>query len=152
MTLNDWLKNDWLKTHTTSAREVGDLLLKVERDLAEASKTQIGLDWRLAIAYNASLGCATIALRTSGYRAPEGDGHHFRTIESLRHTLNPKSDLITALQALRKKRAVVSYDAAGTVTEAEVREALEIARELSALLRAWLQSNHPGLLDPKSYR
>jgi hypothetical protein len=152
MTLNDWLKNDWLKKHTTSAEEVRDLLLKVERDLSEASKTQIGLDWRLAIAYNACLGCATIALRVSGYRTPEGDGHHFRTIESLRYTLNPSSDLITALQALRKKRAVVSYDAAGTVTEAEVWEALEIARELSTLLRAWLQTNHPNLLDSRSFR
>lgn len=146
MTLNDWLKNDWLKRHTTSAVEVRDLLLKVERDLSEASKSQIGLDWRLAIAYNASLGCATIALRASGYRAPEGDGHHFRTIESLRYTLTPSGELITALQAIRKKRAVVSYDAAGTVTEAEVYEALTIARELQVQLTAWLKSRFPELL------
>jgi len=89
MTLDDWLKNNWLKPHKSSAAEVGKLLQKVERDLREASSTQVGLDWRLAIAYNACLGCATIALRVSGYRAPEGDGHHYRTIESLRHTLQP---------------------------------------------------------------
>lgn len=152
MTLKDWLKNDWLKRHTTSAAEVRDLLLKVERDLSEASKSQIGLDWRLAIAYNASLGCATVALRVNGYRAPEGDGHHFRTIGSLRYTLKPEPGLVTALQALRKKRAVVSYDAAGTVTEAEVAEALAIARELFEILRAWLQSDHPDLVDTKSFQ
>lgn len=151
MTLNDWLKNDWLKRHTTSAEEVRDLLLKVERDLSEASKVQIGLDWRLAIAYNASLGCATIALRASGYRAPEGDGHHFRTIESLRYTLTPSGELITALQAIRKKRAVVSYDAAGTVTEVEVTEALNVAIELSRLLYEWLRTNFPGLMPPNLY-
>lgn len=147
MTLNDWLKNDWLKKHSTSPGEVRDLLVKVERDFSEASKTQIGLDWRLAIAYNACLGCATIALRVSGYRAPEGDGHHYRTIESLRYTLNPEADLITALQALRKKRAVVSYDAAGTVTEVEVLEALAVARELRSLLLAWLEAKFPDFLD-----
>lgn len=151
MTLNDWLKNDWLKRHTTSAAEVRDLLSKVERDLSEASKTQIGLDWRLAIAYNASLGCATIALRASGFRAPEGDGHHFRTIGSLHYTLRPEPGLVTALQALRKKRAVISYDAAGTVTEAEVTEALRIAFELSKLLHSWLQANYPGLTHPNIY-
>jgi hypothetical protein len=147
MTLNEWLKNDWLKLHTSSRNEVRDLLLKVERDLAEASKTQIGLDWRLAIAYNACLGCATIALRVSGYRAPEGDGHHYRTIESLRYSLQPKADLIAALQAVRKKRAVVNYDAAGTVSGTEVDEALEIARELYAQLISWLESEFPELMN-----
>jgi len=47
MTLDDWLKNNWLKPHKSSATEVGKLLQKVERDLREASSTQVGLDWRL---------------------------------------------------------------------------------------------------------
>jgi len=67
MTLQDWLSNGWLKRHTTSQQEISELLAKVERDKAEASKEEITLDWRLAIAYNACLGCATIALRASGY-------------------------------------------------------------------------------------
>lgn len=69
MTLDEWLKNKWLKPHATSSQEVKELLGKVERDLGEAEKQVISTDWRLAIAYNASLGCATVALRVSGYRA-----------------------------------------------------------------------------------
>ena len=80
MTLQDWLSNGWLKQHTTSRQEIRDLLDKVDRDIAEASKEEITLDWRLAIAYNACLGCATIALRVSGYRMPGGTGQHYRTI------------------------------------------------------------------------
>lgn len=116
MTLQDWLNNGWLKPHTSSPQEIKDLLDKVDRDIAEAAKEEITLDWRLAIAYNACLGCATIALRASGYRMPGGAGQHYRTIQSLRFTINPDSDIIISLEAISKKRATVSYDAAGTVT------------------------------------
>ena len=94
MTLQDWLSNGWLKRHTSSQQELRDLLEKVDRDITEASKEEITLDWRLAIAYNACLGCATIALRVSGYRMPARAGQHYRTIQSLRFTINPDSDII----------------------------------------------------------
>lgn len=146
MTLGEWLQNKWLKPHTSSRQEVKELLAKIDRDRAEAEKIVISADWRLAIAYSACLGCATVALRVTGYRAPEGDGHHFRTIESLRFTLTVDADTIAALQAIRRKRAIVSYDAAGTVTEAEVRAALAIATELHGLLKKWLESEHSDLM------
>jgi len=146
MTLQDWLSNGWLKQHTTSRQEVRDLLDKVDRDIAEAAKEEITLDWRLAIAYNACLGCATIALRASGYRMPGGAGQHYRTIQSLRFTLNPDTDIIISLEAISKKRAIVSYDAAGTITEAEVEEAQELAGDLRDALLKWLKEVHPQLL------
>ena len=146
MTLRDWLNNGWLKPHTTSVSEVRALLEKVDRDIAEAGKAGISPDWRLAIAYNACLGCATIALRVSGYRTPEGDGHHDRTIESLKHTLRLKPDLLPALHAFRKKRSVVSYDAAGTVSETEVGEALKLASDLKKFLIEWLRAHHSDLM------
>jgi len=145
MTLGDWLNSGWLKAHTTSAAEVKALLEKVNRDIAEAGKAEISADWRLAIAYNACLGCATIALRASGYRAPEGEGHHYRTIESLRFTLRAEAGLISTLHAFRKKRSIVSYDAAGTVSETEVGEALKLARDLMKRLVEWLKAHYPGL-------
>ena len=46
MTLDEWLKNKWLKLHTTSSQEVKELLGKVERDLREAEKQVISTDWR----------------------------------------------------------------------------------------------------------
>lgn len=146
MTLTDWLNSGWLKAHTTSAAEVKALLEKVARDIAEAGKSEISADWRLAIAYNACLGCATVALRASGFRAPEGDGHHYRTIESLRFTLKPDAGLITTLHSFRKKRSIVSYDAAGTVSETEVAEVLKLARELVKRLQDWLKAHHPEVL------
>ena len=130
MTLQDWLSSGWLKQHATSRKEIADLLAKVDRDITEAGKEEITLDWRLAIAYNGCLGCATIALRASGYRIPGGSGQHYRTIQSLRFTVNPASDIIVSLEAISRKRAIVSYDAAGTITESEVAEARSLAEEL----------------------
>jgi hypothetical protein len=146
MTLQDWLNSGWLKSHKSSANEVRDLLAKVERDIVESQKPEIVQDWRLAIAYNACLGCATIALRASGYRIPGGAGQHYRTIQSLRFTLNPPDEIISSLEGISKQRAIVSYDAAGIISEAAADEAQLLAKDLKALLQSWLRKNHKELL------
>ena len=147
MTLTEWLASKWLKPHKTSSQEVSQLLLKIDRDIADASINEISLDSRLAIAYNASLGCATIALKASGYNVPAGSGKHYRTIQSLRFTLEPDSDVIISFEAIGKKRAIVNYDTAGIVTEAEVSEAIKLAVEMRDLLTSWLGKNFPDLLS-----
>ena len=147
MTLQDWLNNGWLKRHTSSPQEIRDLLEKVDRDIAEAIKQEITLDWRLAIAYNGCLGCATIALRASGYRMPGGAGQHYRTIQSLKFTIHPDSELIISLKAISKKRGVVSYDTAGAASSTEVEEAISLSKELRELLQRWLEEHHHELLS-----
>ncbi len=149
MTLSDWQNNGWLKQQASSPEEIRDLLAKADRDIIEAEKKAISLDWRLAIAYNASLGCATTALRASGYRMASGAGQHYRTIQSLRFTINPDSELIITLEAICKKRAIVNYDSAGTVTETEANEAIILAKELRELLTEWFKANHSELLKIK---
>ncbi len=147
MTLKNWQSKGWLKRQPTNRQEIQDLLNKVDRDITEAAKEEITPDWRLAIAYNACLGCAAIALRASGYRMLARSGHHRRTIQSLRHTFQPDNELIISLEAISKKRAMVSYDAAGRTTEAEVEEALNLAIELKSLLIDWLRRNFKDLIN-----
>jgi len=142
MTLQDWVNSGWLKPHKLNAKEVSVLLAKVDRDIVEAEKPDIVLDWRLAIAYNACLGCATIALRASGYRIPSGAGQHYRTIQSLRFTLKPPNDLISSLEGISKKRGIISYDEAGTISEAQAEEAILLAKDMKALLLKWLKDKH----------
>jgi len=146
MTLIDWFNSGWLKKHTSSPQEIRDLLEKVDRDIVEAANKSIMLDWRLAIAYNASLGCATLALHAGGFRLPGGSGQHYRTIQSLKFTLALDPELITTLEAISKKRAIVTYDEAGAASEEEVNEALRLAKELRQLLVEWLQLKHPHYL------
>ncbi len=55
MTLDDWYKSGWLKRHQTSAEEIHDLLRMVDRDLRDASVSEISPDWQFGIAYDAAL-------------------------------------------------------------------------------------------------
>lgn len=146
MTLENWLANKWVKKDASSPAEINALLAKVGRDIADAGFKDITADWRLAMAYNACLGCATVALRCHGYRIAHDAGHHHRTIESLRFTLQPDSELLIVLQAVRKKRNAVTYDSAGSVSETEVKEVLNLARQLRDLTTRWLRSNFPHML------
>lgn len=145
MSLQDWLDNKWLKSHKTSSEEIKQLFRIAERDLHDAGIPSISLEWRLAMAYNASLTYASIALNASGYRT-SGEGHHERLIESLKYTVAVKPDLIARFNLFRKKRNISSYDIAGTVSEYEVDEAIRLAKELSKLVRTWLKKNHPELV------
>jgi hypothetical protein len=146
MTLEDWVSNHWLKKEPTAVEEIAELFEIVDRDLKQAANANISGDWRLAMAFNAALQCAAIALRASGYRLPVDEGHHKKTIDSLKHTINPDSKLIERLDGFRRRRSKVTYDTAGTATEAEVKELIKTANELRDQLKKWLRSNHPKLL------
>lgn len=146
MTLENWLANRWIKREATSPDEIGTLLAKIDRDISAAQISKNPSDWRLAMAYNACLGCATTALRCTGHRIDERSGHHFRTIDSLRLTLRSDPFLIDTLQATRQKRNVSTYEAAGRISEAEVEETLQAARELRVLVVKWINDNYPDLI------
>ena len=68
MSLQSWLRNDWLTQHKPSRQEVLDLLALVDRDLEACQTPNLSVDWRFNIAYNAALQAATAALAAAGYR------------------------------------------------------------------------------------
>jgi hypothetical protein len=64
-------------------------------------------DWRLTIACNAALQAARVALAVSGYRVSGSEkGHHYRLVESLRHTTQIPGPDVDLLQRMKKKRHV----------------------------------------------
>ena len=68
MTLENWLTSRWLTEHQASPQEIADLLAVVDRDIEASAIEQLSPDWRLGIAYNATLQLATLALAAAGYR------------------------------------------------------------------------------------
>ena len=52
MTLPDWERNGWLKLHVSSPQEVRELLEIADRDIADAARGGMSLDWQFGIAYN----------------------------------------------------------------------------------------------------
>ncbi len=146
MSLADWAKNGWLRTHKSSKEEIANLLEIIERDLKDASAKGLSDDWKFGIAYNAALKLCTILLHSSGYR-PEKNLAHYRTLQSLTLILGEKykSDA-DYLDTCRKKRNETEYDFAGNVSEDEVLEIMQFCNELKVDVLVWLNKNHKNLV------
>ena len=145
VSLTDWLNEGRLRQHKTSKQEINQLLAVFTRDMADAQSNAISIDRRFATAYNAALTVATAALAASGYRAA-GEGHHYWVIQSLAFTLLLEADTIEEFNRFRRKRNSIDYERIGAVSEREVSEMLELARNIHGKLEIWLRGNYPELL------
>src|SRR5277367_6202577 len=120
MSFQDWQKNGWLLPHQTSQNEIAGLLAVVDRDLATSADPKLDGDWRFAIAYNAALQCAALALKAAGYEVPKKGGAHHHTIESLKLTIGDDVTIVKPLQAFRAKRAGGIYETTGVASNTEI--------------------------------
>lgn len=145
MNLSDWERNGWVTSHQTSRHEIRDLLLVVDRDLADSAVSNLSADWRMNIAYNAALQAATAALSAAGYRATR-DAHHFRVIQSLRETVGTDPATVMTFETFRKKRNTAGYDRAGLVSDADADAMRALAQRLRSDVVAWLSAHHGELL------
>jgi len=144
MTLEQWAKNGWLRSHKSSKREICDLLAIVDRDLKDA-EGNISADWKFGIAYNAALKLCTILLHASGYR-PEQKLGHYRTLSALPFILGAaQKDDADYLDTCRKTRNTAEYESAGVATEAEAKELIDFTKRLRQDVLGWLKKNHPEL-------
>ena len=109
----------------------------------------ISEDRRFEAAFNAARTAATIALRASGYRTSTQVGHDVKTIESLELTIKADSKLIQKMKTLSKKGNATSYDSAGNVSKQELELAIKTDDELQREVVAWMEKNHPDLLEQK---
>jgi len=145
MTLKDWLQNSWLTEQSPSRESIANLLAVAERDLKAAQLSGLVADWRLAIAYNSALQSANAALAAAGYRTAH-DSHHYWAIQSLSETIGADKGVVAKLEKFRKKRNQTNYEISGAVSDQEAAELLELARQLLAMVREWLRTDHPELL------
>jgi uncharacterized protein (UPF0332 family) len=144
MSLELWEKNGWLREHKTSPQEINGILSLVERDIEDASREAISIDWQFNIAYNAGLQLATISLLAAGYRAGRGESKHYRVIQALPLVMGEQySTLRNYLDNCRRKRNVSEYDAAGTISEKEAEDLLQTVKEFKITVESWLKKNHP---------
>ncbi len=145
MSLEDWLRVQWLRAHQPSREEIASLLAVADRDLRDAQLIGLSDDARLAIAYNGALQCAVAALAACGYQASR-EVHHHRVILSLEHTIGTDSNLIAQLDAFRKKRNLGDYEVAGATSKREAEEMVALAQHFRAKVENWLREKHPELL------
>jgi hypothetical protein len=143
MSLQNWADNGWLRAHSTSRQEIGELLQIVDRDLHDARSIGLSEDWRFGIAYNAALKLCTILLYSEGFRA-EKSLQHYRTIQALPLILGPQRRTdADYLDACRSKRNTAEYDRTGVVSAGEAQELLAFVAELRHEVWQWLETRHP---------
>lgn len=145
MSLDQWLKNGWLKQHEAGRKEICDLLAIAERDLADAQAGELSNDWKFGIAYNAALKLCAVLLHAEGYKA-EKNLNHYRTIQSLGEILPEHKDDVYYLDTCRAKRNTVEYDCVGMVSESDADELVGFVKELKSVVLEWLKVIHPDLL------
>jgi len=145
MTLKIWLENKWLKPHRVNQKEVTGLLSIVDRDIKDAGAA-LSPDWRFGIAYNAALKLCTVLLHAEGYRVAH-DLQHYRTIAAMPLILgDSRAADAEYLDTCRKKRNIVEYERAGSISVTEADELLAFATEFRGVVANWLKNTHPTLL------
>ena len=147
MNLETWKANGWLREYSTSQQEITDLLGLVKRDLKDAARQEISIDWRYNIAYNAGLQLATLVLLAAGYRTGRGESKHYRVIQAVPLVMGDDLNVVRDyLDNCRRKRNVSEYDAAGTISEKELSDLLEMVRNFKNQVEVRLRKNHPDLI------
>jgi hypothetical protein len=144
VSLKDWCDRGWLVEHKANPREIAELIALADRDLRDCRVEDLSAHWKLAIAYNAALQMAVTALAAAGYRASH-EAHHYRVIQSLRHTIKADSATIIYFDKFRKKRNIGGYERAWAVSDQEANEMLVLAKKLRDEIESWLRKNHPRL-------
>lgn len=130
------LESHQAQRHRTSRQEIDGLRSIVIRDLDDASLVELSADRRFAIVYNAVLQLSKMAIACAGYRIT-GQGHHQITFAAL--------PLAIYFDTCRRKRNIVDYDCAETVTDTEAAELIGKAAEFEEQVEAWITMHHPGL-------
>ena len=146
MSLEKWLEYGWLRREPSSANEIKALQGIVQRSLDDSKVEAISADLRFVASFTAALTAATIALRAAGYRTVMQTGHHAKIIESLELTILADSKLIQKLKVLSNKRNKSIYDAAGAVSDQDLKEIAKVATELHRQVTLWLSKSHSELL------
>ena len=148
MSLASWAETGWLQTHTTSGQEMTNLLAIVDRELHDASVTEISQDAQLGMLYHAALRLADVALRGAGYRAARGGSQHHRIIMSLPFAIGAEwQETADALDATRVLRNRADYESVGFATQQQLEELRNIVLSLrdAVLARSWHSCNDfPG--------
>lgn len=130
MSLENLVKIGSLHEQAADPAEVLRLLRAARRSLADARRAELAPESRFDLAYKAIMHCAIAGLRSHGYRLPTSrPGHHQTAIQTLSLTLGCSRERVAGLDALRRKRHGIDYEA-DLVSESMAEGCIEAATEL----------------------
>lgn len=121
-----------LKKEPPDAKEFAGLIRSATVRLRDARKTDLSLESRFDLAYNAAHSAALAALRGHGYRSE----NRYLVFQCLEHTLGFAPSKWLLLDQAHKKRNLAEYEGDLDVTEKFVNELIELVAAVVAAASA----------------
>jgi len=115
-----------LKPEPSAQAELEGLIRSGSRRLADAERTDLSLESRFDLAYNAAHALALAALRATGYRSES----RYLVFQCLQHTIDLPNEQWRVLDQAHRKRNLAEYEGEMDVDEQLVGAMLRVAREV----------------------
>ena len=115
-----------LKREPPARREYEGLILSGQARLRDASRTDLALESRFDLAYNAAHALALAALRRCGYRSDS----RFLVFQALPHTAGLDAADWRFLSKCHERRNLAEYEGIVDLEERLVADLLDVARKL----------------------
>jgi uncharacterized protein (UPF0332 family) len=124
--LDNLVRIGQLKPESPAQAELDGLLRSGRRRLADAERTELSLESRFDLAYNAAHALALAALRAKGYRSES----RYLVFQCLKHTIDLPNEQWRVLDQAHRKRNLAEYEGEMDVDEQLVEAMLRVAREV----------------------
>ncbi|MDE0246116.1 MAG: hypothetical protein OXM59_12330 [Gammaproteobacteria bacterium] len=124
--LNNLVRIGKLKLEPPARAELEGLLRSGSLRLADSRRTDISLESRFDLAYNATHALALAALRAEGYRADS----RYLVFQCLQHTVGLSNAQWRVLDQAHRKRNLSEYEGELDVDEQLLEAMLRVAREV----------------------
>jgi len=115
-----------LKPEPPAKAELEGLLRSGSRRLADAERSDLNLESRFDLTYNAAHALARAALRAKGYRSES----RYLVFQCLQHTVDLPNEQWRVLDQAHRKRNLAEYEGEMEVDEQLVEAMLRVAREV----------------------
>jgi hypothetical protein len=125
--LDNLVRIGQLKVEPPAEGELDGLLVSGVRRLADAERTELSLESRFDLAYNAAHALALAALRFRGYRSES----RYLVFQCLQHTIDLPNEQWRVLDDAHRRRNLSEYEGATNVDEQLVAALLRVAREVA---------------------
>ena len=121
-----------LKTEPAAEGEIQGLLLSGQRRLDDAGRTELSLESRFDLGYNAAHALALAALRVKGYRSDS----RYLVLQCLQHTIDLPQALWRVLDDAHRKRNLAEYEGAMDVDEQLIAALQRVGQEVAKRVNA----------------
>ena len=129
-----------LKPEAPTDDEVSGLIRSGAARLADAKNTDLSLESRFDLAYNAAHALSLAGLRIAGYRA----NNRYLVFQCLEHTLELPNEKWRVLDQAHRKRNLAEYEGAIDIDESLVEALIRVAEDVASRVSAVFAGRDPG--------